>query len=318
VEPVQGNCGALSAFCLTTSQADDSSEAGGDDWMAWASDVGAIIYGGGLPEKISQEIQPNWNEPTRSNTAVQINMAAAATVWALNDPVARLLMFGIPIGSATAPNQVYVLNYEHLGSSQAIASSPPFHPSFAGKLIATDNSRKWTHWLRPMNGAARMYRSAGQLSNVFFGGNGQTLGAAAGFGNIYTLNPAKFTDDDYGQIFPYYTTYAFLDPEKAQALQLKGGRISLAYLMAALQYTGQVTASYFPEKITNLWPLSTTRSGSGSANFDIEFGGGGVTGNRIFIQIASSPVTGTDNGFKLTRLSAFIENARLLIGGRNA
>jgi hypothetical protein len=318
VEPVQGNCGALSAFCLTTSQADDSSEAGGDDWMAWASDVGAIIYGGGLPEKISQEIQPNWNNPTRSNTAVQINMAAATTVWALNDPVARLLMFGLPIGSATAPNQVYVLNYEHLGSSQAIASSPPFHPSFAGKLIATDNSRKWTHWLRPMNGAARMYRSAGQLSNVFFGGNGQTLGAAAGFGNIYTLNPAQLTDDDYGQIFPYYTTYAFLDPEKAQALQLKGGRISLAYLMAALQYTGQVTASYFPEKITNLWPLSTTRSGSGSANFDIEFGGGGVTGNRIFIQISSSPVTGTDNGFKLTRLSAFIKNARLLIGGRNA
>jgi len=318
VEPVQGNCGALSAFCLTTSQADDSSEAGGDDWMAWASDVGAIIYGGGLPEKISQEIQPNWNNPTRSNTAVQINMAAATTVWALNDPVARLLMFGIPIGSATAPSQIYPLNYEHMGSSQAIASSPPFHPSFAGKLIATDNSRKWTHWLRPMNGAARMYRSAGQLSNVFFGGNGQTLGAAAGFGNIYTLNPAQLTDDDYGQIFPYYTTYAFLDPEKAQALQLKGGRISLAYLMAALQYTGQVTASYFPEKITNLWPLSTTRSGSGSANFDIEFGGGGVTGNRIFIQISSSPVTGTDNGFKLTRLSAFIKNARLLIGGRNA
>ncbi len=318
VEPVQGNCGALSAFCLTTSQADDSSEAGGDDWMAWASDVGAIIYGGGLPEKISQEIQPNWNNPTRSNTAVQINMAAATTVWALNDPVARLLMFGLPIGSATAPSQIYPLNYEHLGSSQAIASSPPFHPSFAGKLIATDNSRKWTHWLRPMNGAARMYRSAGQLSNVFFGGNGQTLGAAAGFGNIYTLNPAQLTDDDYGQIFPYYTTYAFLDPEKAQALQLKGGRISLAYLMAALQYTGQVTASYFPEKITNLWPLSTTRSGSGSANFDIEFGGGGVTGNRIFIQISSSPVTGTDNGFKLTRLSAFIKNARLLIGGKNA
>ena len=124
VTPVAGECGLLSAFALTVSQADNATEAGGGQWMAWASDVGAMIFGGGLPEKISQEIQPNWNDPIKSDTAVQINMAASTTVWALNDPVARLMYFGLPIGTATAPNQIYVLNYQHLGSAEAIAAAP--------------------------------------------------------------------------------------------------------------------------------------------------------------------------------------------------
>jgi hypothetical protein len=322
VEPVEGACGILSAFCLTVSQADDATEAAGGDWMAWASDIGAEIFGGGKAEKISQEIQPNWNDPTKENTAVQINLAAATSAWALNDPVSRLLMFGLPIGAATAPNQIYVLNYQHLGSAEAIAGSPPFHPSFAGKLIATDNSRKWTHWLRPMNGAARMYRSAGQLTNVFFGGNGQTPGVAAGFGNIYTLNPANFTDDDYGQIFPYYVTSAFLDPEKAQALQLKPGRLLLAFVLAQIQpqpgdTNSQVTLSYYGDNLANLWPLSTTRVLTPNFWKDRNFGGGMAQGERIFIQIGSSPITGTDNSFVMTRLTAFLRNARLLISGVN-
>jgi hypothetical protein len=281
-----------------------------------------MIYGGGLPEKITQEIQPNWLHPTKGSASVQINMAAALTVWGLNDPVSRLLMFGLPIGSATAPIQIYVLNYEHLGGAQAIASSPPFHPSFAGKLIATDNSRKWTHWLRPMNGAARMYRSAGELTNVFFGGNGQTLGAAAGYGNIYTLNPAKFTDDDFGQIFPYYDTYFFVDPERRQQMQLKNGRLLLAYVLAQIQpRTGdtnsQVTLTYYGDNLANPWPLTTTRVLTPNFWKDRNFGGGMAQGERIAIRIASSPITGTDNSFTCSRFEAFLRNARLLVSGVN-
>jgi hypothetical protein len=322
VEPVEGACGILSAFCLTVSQADDATEAAGGDWMAWASDIGAMIFAGGKAEKISQEIQPNWNNPTNANTAVQINMAAATSVWALNDPSARLLMFGLPIGAATAPSQIYVLNYEHLGSAEAIASSPPFHPSFAGKLIATDNSRKWTHWPRPMNGAARMYRGSGALTDVFFGGNGLALGAFSGYGNIYTLNPAKFTDDDFGRINPYYVTYFFLDPEKAQMLQLKPGRLLLAFVLAQIQAAAgdtnsQVTLTYYPDNLANPWPLTTTRTLTPNFFKDRNFGGGMAQGDRIAIKIASSPVAGTDNSFVLTRLQAFLRNARILVSGVN-
>ena len=317
IAEVAANCGTLSAFGLTHSQADDTAASGGDDWMAWPSEGGAFIFGGGQPEKISQEIQPNWYDPTQSDTSIQINMNAATTCWGLNDPVDRLLMFGLPIGTATAPSQIYVLNYRNLQSAQQIAGSPPFHPSFAGKLIATDNSRKWTHWYLSMNNAARMYREDSEsLSMVLCGGNGSYPGAAPWYGNVYTLNPALLTDEDYGLIVPYYTTYFFLDPEKAQALQLRGGRILLAYLMAYVQGTGNLTATYYPDSLNNPWALTTTRLLNGGY-FDREFGGGSCTGNRIAVKLGSSPITGTDNGFTLSRFTAFVKDAKLGIRGAN-
>jgi hypothetical protein len=327
IDEVAANCGVLSAFGLTHSQADDTAASGGDEWMAWPSEGGAIIFGGGQVEKISQEIQPNWYDPTRTDTwrpnlHPEINMAAALTVWGVNDPVQRLLMFGLPIGMATAPNRIYVLNYRNLGSAQSIANSPPFHPSFSGKLIATDNSRKWAPWNIQANCAARMYRTTGALSLVIGGGNGLTLGSAAGYGNVYILNSSKFTDDDFGQIYPYYTTYFFVDPEKATALQLKGQRLLLAYLMAYIQpqpgdLNSQVTATYYPDDLTNKWPLSTTRVLTPRFYKDRQFGGGMCTGERIAIKISSSPITGTDNSFVMSRLTAFLRDAKLIMSGAN-
>jgi hypothetical protein len=322
IDEVAANCGVLSAFGLTHSQADDTAASGGDEWMSWPSEGGAIIFGGGQVEKISQEIQPNWYDPTRPNNGLQINMAASLTAWGVNDPVQRLLMFGLPIGTATAPNRIYVLNYRNLGSAQSIANSPPFHPSFAGKLIATDNSRKWAPWKIRANCAARMYRAAGALSLVLGGGNGQTPGVTGGYGNVYTLNPAKFTDDDFGQIYPYYTTYFFIDPEKAAQLQLKGERILLAYLMAYIQpqpgdTNSQVTATYYPDDLTTPWPLSTTRVLTPGFYKDRQFGGGMCTGERIAIKISSSPINGTDNSFVMSRLTAFLRDAKLIMSGVN-
>ena len=323
-KPIGGQCGILSAFALTRSQADDGSEAGGDQWIAWASDVGAMIYGGGLPEKISQEIQPNWNDPAWENSNTAINLASASTAWALNDPVEKWIMFGLPIGPAySSPSQIYVLNYQHLGSAESIASSPPYHPSLGGKLIATDNSRKWTHWLRSMNGAARMYRGDGGLSTCFFNGNGNVIGEGQGTGHIYTLNPTLLVDDDYGQIDPYYTTCFLIDPEKRQALGLKGGRLLLAYVLAQIQpktlsdTNSQVTLSYFGDSLSNLWPLSTTRTLTQNFYKDRNFGGGMAQGERIAIKISSSPIIGTANGFTLSRFSPFFKNAKLRISGVN-
>src|SRR6185312_7071248 len=37
VSEVGANCGMLSAFCLTKSQADDGTASGGEEWFAWAS-----------------------------------------------------------------------------------------------------------------------------------------------------------------------------------------------------------------------------------------------------------------------------------------
>jgi hypothetical protein len=95
-------------------------------------------------------------------------------------------------------------------------------------------------------------------------------------------------------------------------LQLKGLRILLAYLRAYIQGTGNVTFSYYPDSLSNLWPLDTVRALT-PVFFDRETGGGQCTGDRIAIKIASSPIVGTDNGFVMTRLTAFFKDARLLI-----
>ena len=315
VAEADSSCGALSAFCLTKSQSDNRSSSGGEDWFAWASMSGPRIFGGSTAHKIGQEIQPAWYDET--NTAwPQINMAAALTVWALNDPTTRTIEFGLPLASATAPTIIYTMNYRELDTAEAIASSPPFHPSFAGRLIATDNTRKWTRWNLAINGAALMYRSAGVLSTVHFGGNGQAYGAAAGYGNVYTMNPAKFTDDDYGQIYPYYVTHAMPDSGQEMGLQLDSGRKQLAYFAAMISGVANVTITPLCDNLTNVWPFSVTRTPGTNPNFDLEWGGGNAMAQRMFFKISSSPLAGTtDNSFTLRKLTAWFRKAKIAVRG---
>jgi hypothetical protein len=133
VSQVGSNCGMLSAFCTTKSQADDSTASGGEEWFAWASDSGVRIYDGNQPWKISQENQPIWDS---------INPAAKLRVWAMNDPVARRMYFGLPLNASKSPSLIYPIDYRELDTAYQIAQSPPIHTSFSGHLIATDHTRK--------------------------------------------------------------------------------------------------------------------------------------------------------------------------------
>lgn len=317
---IQANCGSLSAFGITHSQADDETASSGDDWSAWPTESGAGLFDGSQVHKVSQEIQPNWN-PGASNYPwmadnTKINMDAAITISALCDPLDRMLYFFVPVGTAVAPNKIYPLSFRELNSAYAIANSPPVHVSLGGKLVVTDNTRKWTIWDRPMNGAARMYRdSTGTLSTVFLGGNGQTPGVAQGFGNVYTLNPLKLTDDDYGQIDPYYVTFYGPDADKAQALGITALRKLMAYVASFISGTGNVTYSVLCDAPDNEWPLTVTRALTANPRFAQEFAGCQAQGSRMALKIVSSPITGTDNGFNLQWIQFYFKNAKITIRG---
>lgn len=167
-----------------------------------------------------------------------------------------------------------------------------------------------------MNGAARMYRSGtGTLTTVFFGGNGLTAGSAAGYGNVYILNPAKLTDDDYGQIYPYYVTFYGPDAEKAQALQITALRKLLAYVTPYISGVGQVTYSVLCDAPTNIWPLTAIRTLTTNPKFAQEFAGCQALGSRMALRIAVSPITGTDVSFNLQWLNFYYKNAKLGIRG---
>lgn len=334
VNQVAANCGLLSAFALTKSQADDSTASGGEEWLAWASSTGARIFGGDQPFKISQEIEPDWNGAKSAgasawSTATGIIPALNLTAWTVNDPKTRKVYFGLPIASlsytAGTPTLVSVLDYRELDTAYQIATSPPIHTSFTGKLIATDHCRKWTRWNMTMNGAALMYRQSGNLSIVFLGGNGQALGAAAGHANVYTLNASMYTDDDYGQISPYYTTYFFVTrdqeqqltfemvtPQGVQKMALGGGRKLMQYLTAFISGVGNMTITVLCDSLANPWPNPTVRTMVAAPTFDMESPASSAQGQRMALKFASSPATGTDNAFVLQKVNATLRVAQRL------
>ena len=299
VDQVAANCGLLSAFSLTKSQADDTSASGGEEWFAWASASGARIFEGGTPWKISQEIQPDWD---------RINPAYNSFAWALNDPVKKVMYFGLPLTAATqgTANKVYQLCYRQLETASEIDKNGPIRTSYTGRLIATDHTRKWTVWNMTVNGAALMFRSPGALVPVFFGGNGTTLGMLTGFGNVYTLDAAKFTDDDYGRVYPFYTTYFFVTHDQEEQLKLGAGRKLLAYLRAFVSGLGSMTITAYCDTLTNPWPADGVRTLAADPKFYLEWTGGNAQGDCIALKFASSPLTGTDNWFNLKKITATI------------
>jgi hypothetical protein len=147
---------------------------------------------------LSQEIQPTWDD---------INLSVPTTIWAVNDPEERLVYIGLPIGEAIVPSLVIPMSYRSVDAAYNVPD--PLHTSYSGKLIGTDLCRKWTLWHLPMSCGA-ILTQPGLERQMFFGGQR--------FGNLYSLNAAKYTDDDYGQIFSYYTTYFFFNHDlEAQA-----------------------------------------------------------------------------------------------------
>ena len=243
-----------------------------------------------------------------------------------SDGVSRSVTCRIAV---SLPIVILALNYRELDTAAAIAASPPIRTSYTGRLIATDHTRKWTRWHVPAVGAALMYRQAGLIQPVFFGANG----------NFYILNAAQLHDDDYGQIFPYYFTYGFVTHDAEMALTsqdatgermpLGSGRKLLAYLKAFIAGTGVMTITPYTDSLIvqagpppNPWPLVGVRSLVATPSYDLEWGGGMVQGDRIFLKYASSPTPGdpptVDNGFSLQRMTAFLKRAqRLPIRGQN-
>lgn len=325
VNEVAANCGTVSAFAMTRSQSDDASAAGGEEWFAWFSSTGIRIFGGYEPDKISQEIQRPVGTifPGAPPDLGALNAAAQTTVWGLNDPEQKIMWFGIPTGATTAPEIVYTVSYLGLDSAAAIAGAAPVHRSLSGKMVANDLSRKWSPWQLALNGGALMYRDPFSIVPVFFAGNGQ-FPRADGFGNVYILDAGKYTDDDYGQMAPYYVTYAFPDRDQEQQEQLGGFMKMVAYTGTYIAGYGLLTISVYQNNLVNVWPLS----GGGYAlqanpPNDTEWSGAQAIAQRFFFKFTVAPNPAgstahplTDVAFSLTSFVAALKpNKRMPVRG---
>ncbi len=204
----------------------------GEDWAVIAGRAGVYIFDGGEPIKLSQEIQPLWD---------QINWAAGNTIWVRVDTRNRRILIGVPFGAATSPNRVLMLDYRTLNDASEIASlGSVLFSTFSGKLYAVGRSRKWAPWNITANSCALAERPDG-TAQVFLGSGGLN---GAGTGKIYQLSDTQYSDDG-AAINSYYTTYFFLTNEQEQAMQLRSHRKLFAYLTLYAEGAGNLNLTAF-------------------------------------------------------------------------
>jgi hypothetical protein len=273
----------------------------GEQIQFTANESGVYVFSGGETFKISQEIQspaangaPGWDS---------INKAAIQTLWVKNDITNRRLYIGAPTGTALSPNVLFVLDYRELNDFNAIALNGPYRQSLQGRLIAVEFCRKWTRWSVTANYGEILARPNQTQQFALCGGNGEAIGSGSGFGNVYQLSSAKLTDDDYGPIVPYYTTYFFCTRDQEQAFGLGAHRKLATYLSAFLAGTGLSAITPLADSLANPWPALPAYPLMASPAHEQEWGLN-VDGERIAIKIGSVPASGsTDNSFNLEHLA---------------
>ncbi len=208
----------------------------GEDWVVIAHRTGLYIFSGGEPIKISQEIQPTWN---------QINWQYGHTLWVTVDTKERRILVGAPLGSATSPNKILMLDYRDLDDADLIASRPPINITYSGRKTATDKTRKWSPWTIAANACALIERTNGSAI-VAFGGGTPGVGGGGASGKVYQLSDAQFSDD--GSAIPsYYTTHYFPERAVEQALSLGAHRKLFSYLTMFVEGAGNLSLTSFTD-----------------------------------------------------------------------
>jgi hypothetical protein len=208
----------------------------GEDWVVIAHRTGLYIFSGGEPIKISQEIQPTWN---------QINWQYGHTLWVTVDTKERRIFVGVPLGSATSPNKILMLDYRDLDDAEEIASRPPINITYTGRKTATDKTRKWSPWSIAANACALIERSDG-TAIVAMGGGTPGIGGGGATGKVYQLKDTQLSDD--GTAIPsYYTTHYFPERAVEQSLSLGAHRKLFSYLTVFVEGAGNLSLTSFTD-----------------------------------------------------------------------
>jgi len=244
----------------------------GEDWAVIADRTGLYLFSGGEPVKISQEIQPTWN---------QINWSCAQTMWVTVDTKERRIFVGAPFGSATTPNRVLMMDYHDLDSAGDLASRGPVTVTYTGRKTATDSARKWSPWSIAANCCALIERADGTAAAAF--GSGNT--GSGSTGKVYQLSDTQYSDDG-AAIASYYTTHYF--PERAAEGQLGVGahRKLFTYLTLYVEGAGNLElTSYVDSASAGQAQQPLALSSPGLKDLELPMN---VLGERVAFQVSTS------------------------------
>jgi hypothetical protein len=252
---------------------------------------GIFSLASNVPTLISEELLPLW---------LRINWDYAHISWLYNDVQNRKTYCGIPIDESTTVNKIILMNTRGLDPEFDV--SEPIHVStFSGKLLASDKTLKFSLMSPNLNYCTGLnVDESASTERTTFCGN---------FGNMYWLNPNKYTDDDYGQINSYYTTYFFVTDEQEDSLQLWGRKL-WTYLTGSVTGVGQLGIIPYLGNLSNPGLPLSLRNLSSTCNNDIEWNIN-QSNQRVAFKIFALPnqaLTGspTDAAFNLVRFGAYI------------
>ena len=233
----------------------------GEEWVVIAGRSGLYLFDGSEPVKLSQEIQPTWDS---------INWLTGQSLWVQVDTQHKRIYVGVPMGSATQPNQVLLLDYTE-GFGDPLEAMP----------AAPTRSRKWAPWTISANSCGLIERGDG-TAQVLFGSNN-------GIGKIYQLLSGQYSDD--GAAINSFCTTAFL------AATGLSGRNLFGYLTAYVQGAGGLTVSSYLPGDTNFSTLGSWALTSPAAKDAEQFTN--LVAERVSFSVGTNAV---GSWFALTKL----------------
>lgn len=280
----------------------------GQEHVFVADRRGVYIFDGGNHVKISAEVQSLWNT---------LYQSSLQNVWLLNDLANQRLLVGTPfvlpstwIGGNDAapayPNTVLLLNYYNLPSAAAIADSVSVTVSmFTGSLLFRDGRRKWVPWTIPAAVGAFVGRADGSRE-IWLGARASTL--------MGKLDPTAATDN--GAAIPQsYTTFDWSDELSEAQMQLGNVRKQYAYLTINAEGAGGLVVTAYPESLGSQWPVAMPAVTLASAAQDDVNLPLNVTGNRMFLRLATDGAAGSH--FKVKEMVvAAAASSRIPVTGR--
>jgi hypothetical protein len=247
IRAVSNSVGTPSVYGVTTGIDEPNV---GEAWAVIAGQPGGYIFNGGEPVKITEEIQSLWDF---------INWRYGHTLWVKNDVKERRLYFAVPMKTPnqwiptgiiaddqnpTTPNVILMCSYRQLNTGSQLESRVGVHVSYSGRLIASEQTRKWSVWTIKAPAAAFLRRS--DNTEPLFLGNSEHNG------KIYELVD-DWKQDDCHPIIQIYDTYGFVTDEEGQGLKIGTQRKVYTYAVTIVDGTGDLNIRVFPNSLTSTY-----------------------------------------------------------------
>jgi hypothetical protein len=233
----------------------------GEEWAVIAGRSGLYLFDGSEPTKLSQEIQPTWDA---------INWQYGKNLWVQVDTQHKKIYVGVPMGTATQPNQILMLDY-----------TEGFGDPLVAMLSAPERSRRWAPWTISANSCGLIERPNG-TAQIMLGSNNNT-------GNVYGLTPGQYSDN--GAAINSFCSTAFL------AATGLSGRNLFGYLTAYVQGAGALSVTAYSPGDASVTALGSWTLASPAARDMEQFTN--LLAERVSFQIGTNAV---GSWFSLTKL----------------